>query len=319
MVEMMLQSTALWFKSIFYPKKNKKSLGNFPESTIRLKAKLKKVSYNNNEFSCLTSLLGNFEIYSFDKVKINTVNFIFVIIKKEKLFKVKMCADLKNKLEERICLKLGTLGENVFNSLIEAKNYIKTKISNLKTSKGKPLEVIYPKDFEKRSEFSEREIIVKDLIQLFELKNINERFLDKIEIWKTDILIASHRIILIYFKNSEGSQSEILQLRLILDEVAEEEDNSSGIRTRGYNRIKVKLMDNFNLEDYNLELSKHYHNYRIEQDWIYYLNRIIFQYMRNFYSLLKRNCQEFSEMIYEFANMWEDYRDIMNNFYVKWI
>jgi hypothetical protein len=78
----------------------------------------------------LTSLLGNFEIYSFDKVKINSVNFIFVIIKKEKLFKVKMCADVKNVFEERIYLKLGTLGENVFSCLIEAKNYIKTKISN---------------------------------------------------------------------------------------------------------------------------------------------------------------------------------------------
>ena len=319
MVEKMLQSSALWFKSIFYPIRGKKSLGNFPESTIRLKAKVKKVAYNNNEFSCLTSLLGNFEIYSFDKVKINSVNFIFVIIKKEKLFKVKMCADVKNKLEERIYLKLGTLGENVFSCSFEAKNYIKTKISNLKTSKGKPLEVIYPRDFEKRSEFKKGENIEKDLVELFELMNIEEPFLDKIEIWKRGVLIGGHRIILIYFKNSEGSQSEILQLRLILDEVAEEEDNSSGIRTRGYNRIKVKLMDNFNLEDYNLELSKHYHNYRIEQDWIYYLNRIIIQYMRNYYRLLERNCQLFSEMIFEFAYMWEDYRDIMNNFYVKWI
>ena len=68
MVEMMLQSSALWFKSIIYPIRGKKSLGSFPESTIRLKKKVKKVSYNNNEFSCLTSLLGNFDIYSFDKV-----------------------------------------------------------------------------------------------------------------------------------------------------------------------------------------------------------------------------------------------------------
>ena len=319
MVEMMLQSTALWFKSIFYPKKNKKSLGNFPESTIRLKAKVKKVSYNNNEFSCLTSLLGNFEIYSFDKVKINTVNFIFVIIKKEKLFKVKMCADLKNVLEERIYLKLGTLGENVFSSSIEAKNYIKTKISNLKTSKGKPLEVIYPLDFDQRSEFCQGESIVKDLVQLFKLNNIKERFLDKIEIWKKDILIGGHRIILIYFKNSEGSQSEILKLHLILDNVAEEEHNSFGIRTNGNFIIQVKLIHNFKLEDYILELWKVYNNYRIEQDWIYCLNLIVFQYLTNYFTLLETNCQNFSKIIFEFAYLWEDYRDIMNNFYVKWI
>ena len=104
-----------------------------------------------------------------------------------------------------------------------------------------------------------------------------------------------------------------------MDNVAEEEDNTSGVRTRGYNRIKVKLMDNFESKGYIIENSKVYNNYKIEQDWIYYLNRIIFQYMRNFYTLLERNCNEFSEMINEFAILWKDCRDIMNNFYVKWI
>ena len=302
-----------------------KYFGSFPIHTVKLLTNPRIIKldreYNIDYLKTLLEKEFSSAILYFHDIIIHNVKFVFFVT--GKYWKNKVNSFYFNPNQNSL-VELREFDNTEFYFFAYSKSFIKKRQDDLSLSPGKYLPIFTTRNRDSiRYFYRKKGIMIEDGTKYESLGS----FLETCFFSKTVSISKIHRLtkgmlghdIVIYELFDSKNSKMYLKFDLIINGMP---DSGSGLSLSSYNTfIRIFLSDTFtSINDYSTKFFKSFEDNPIElnHDLCYFINKAIHKYTDNIYKIESLNCKYFAEMMYEIPTNWINYREVMNNFYVKW-